>query len=178
MSVAGRVALLVALWLLAWGELSLANVVSGIVVAAALLVAFPARRRTGRRLHVNVVAAARLGAHVTHQLVLSNLVMAREILRRDQTAVPGVLAHRLRRPSEEVVTLITSIIALSPGTMTVDVDEHSSTIYVHFFRLTDVAAARAALERLEQLAVDAIAAPDRRPPDVDPPTTSHPKEPR
>jgi hypothetical protein len=40
--------LLVALWLLAWGEITLANVVSGAAVDAALLVEFPARpRRSG-----------------------------------------------------------------------------------------------------------------------------------
>ena len=51
---------------------------------------------------------------------------------------------------------MTSVIALSPGTMTVDVDRESTTIYVHFFRLRDLAAARASLARLERLVVDAI----------------------
>ena len=57
----------------------------------------------------------------------------------------GVLAHRLRAPSEELVTLMTSIIALSPGTMTADVDPDSTTIYVHFLLLRDLDAARASL---------------------------------
>ena len=33
MRIVGRVTMLVALWLLAWGEISLANLVSGTVVA-------------------------------------------------------------------------------------------------------------------------------------------------
>jgi hypothetical protein len=36
------------------------------------------------------------------------------------------------------------------------VDAGSTTISVHFFRLTDPAEAHAALERLEQLVLDAI----------------------
>jgi multicomponent Na+:H+ antiporter subunit E len=158
----GRFALLVALWLLAWGEVSLANIISGSAVVAVLLVTFPPPQQATGGIHVDLVATARLGAHVLHQLVLSNLVMASEVLRRVPRAQPGVLAHRLRRPSEEIVTLMTSIIALSPGTMTADVDRTSSTIYVHFFRLTDIAAARAELLRLEELAVAAIAGPDDR----------------
>src|SRR4051794_24166215 len=43
-----RVALLVAIWLLAWGEVSIANLVTGIVLAAFLLVAFPVARSVGR----------------------------------------------------------------------------------------------------------------------------------
>jgi multisubunit Na+/H+ antiporter MnhE subunit len=54
---------------------------------------------------------------------------------------------------------MTSIIALSPGTMTVDVDATSSTIYVHFFRLRDVAAARRQLDRLERLVRKALHTP-------------------
>jgi multicomponent Na+:H+ antiporter subunit E len=154
---AWRVALLVVLWLLAWGELTLANILSGTIVAAALLVAFPARRRAGRRLHPSVTGLARLTAYVAWQLLVSNIVMTGQILRRRPGAAPGVLAHRLETPSEEVVTLMTSIISLSPGTMTADITDDSSVIYVHFFQLNDRRAAHASLERLERLVMDAIA---------------------
>jgi multicomponent Na+:H+ antiporter subunit E len=160
---AGHSALLVALWLLAWGELTLANVMSGVVVAAVLLVEFPPHRPTSDHLRLRPLGVARLTGYVARQLVLSNLVMAREILRRSTGARPGVLAHRLQRPSEEVVTIMTSIIALSPGTMTVDVDRDSSSIYVHFFLLDDVDAARAGLIRLEELAVGAVGAATKAP---------------
>ena len=64
---------------------------------------------------------------------------------------PGVLAHHLRVPSEHVVTVMTTVIALSPGTMVVDVDRTSSTVYVHFLFLRDLDAARASLDRLERV---------------------------
>ena len=156
-----RIALLVALWLLAWGEFTLANLVSGVVVASAVAVAFPLGRR-GRvrvRLRFGLAGVVRLAAYMASQLLVSNVLMARQILSRRPDASPGVIAHRLRRPSEEAVTVMTSIIALSPGMMTVDVDPQSTTIYVHFFRLRDVDAARRGLERLERLVFAAIASP-------------------
>jgi len=154
----GRVVLLVALWLLAWGDISLGNVVSGIAVALALLVAFPLHRPAGGRVRLRPLGILRLGGYVVAQLVTSNLVMARELLRRRPRVRPGVLAHRLQQPSEVIVTVMTSVIALSPGTMTVEVEPDSSTVYVHFLFLTDVAAAHRALTRLERLAVRAITA--------------------
>lgn len=174
MRILGRVALLVGLWLLAWGEVSLANVVSGVAVAIVLLVAFPPALRTTGGLRFSAIGAVRLAVYVVVQLAQSNIVMAREILRRRPDTRPGVLAHRLARPSEEVVTVMSSVIALSPGTMTVDVDPDSRVIYVHFFLLRDVEAARASLTRLEELAVHAIA--DRRqvPPDPSPTPTKEP----
>ena len=161
----GLVGLLVILWILAWGEVTLANVASGVLVAVALLVAFPPRRRRGQSdLRLSPVGMARLGGYVVSQLVISNVVMTRQILRRDPARRPGVVAHRLAQPSEEVATLVSSVIALSPGTMTVDVESDASVLYVHFFALHDVAGARTSLARLERHVIDAIAArpePDR-----------------
>lgn len=154
--VLGRVALLVVLWLLAWGDLSIANVVSGVAVAAALLVAFPVQERAGARVHVRPFGALRLGGYVLVQLVSSNLVMAREVLRPRIDVRPAVIHHRVQQPSEEVVAVMTTIIALSPGTMTVDVDVDGCTIAVHFFRLRDEADAHAEIERLERLVVRAM----------------------
>jgi multisubunit Na+/H+ antiporter MnhE subunit len=82
--------------------------------------------------------------------------MTREILRWRPKAHPGVVAHRLTWPSEQTVTLMTSVIALSPGTMVVDTEADSSAIYVHFYDQRDIARARSTLERLERLAVGAI----------------------
>ena len=161
MRIVGRVALLVGLWLLAWGEVSVGNVGSGVAVASALLVAFPPGPRASGHLQFSAIGAGRLAMYVLVQLVKSNAVMAGQILRRRTETVPGVLAHHLRDPSEEVVTVMTSVIALSPGTMTVDVDAESRIIYVHFFLLRDVEAARTSLSRLEDLAVQAIGARER-----------------
>lgn len=151
-----RVGLLVTLWLLMWGQISWANLLSGVLVAVALLAAFPPRRHRGAPVRIDLVGSARLGVSVLTQLVTSNIVMTRQILSRRPGAQPGVLAHNLGRPSDEVVTIMTSIISLSPGTMTVDVAPDSSVVYVHFFDLSDVDGARASLARLERLAAGAI----------------------
>ena len=152
----GLGALLVALWVLAWGELTVANLISGVVVTAALLMAFPARRRASRSRRVDVGGSVRLAGSVAAQIITANVEMTRRILGRRTTFHPAVLAHRLRQPSEEVATVMSSIIALSPGTMTIDVAEDSSVIYVHFFDVSDVEAARAALDRLEHRVIGAV----------------------
>jgi len=147
-----RIALLTALWLLAWGEVSLANIVSGVVVSAAILLALPPTASQSAHARIDLVGSLRLVAYVAAQLVTSNVLMAREVLRPHTTTEQGVLAHRLQSPSEHVVTVMTSVISLSPGTMVVDVDRTSSTVYVHVLFLHDIEAARRSLVRLEQVA--------------------------
>lgn len=158
----GLLLLYLALWILAWGELTPANLLSGLVVATALLLAFPQRRRDGGDLRFSAAGVVRLLAYVVTQLAVANVVMTRRILQH-RAHRPGVLAHQLRRPSAHVATAMSTIIALSPGTMTVDVTSDSSVLFVHFFALDDVGAARQGLARLEQLVTGAIRA--RRHPD-------------
>ena len=155
MRTVGRIIILLSLWLLAWGEASVANIASGVAAAVALLIAFPPGPSRVGRVRLSAAGIARLIAYVVKQLVVANAGMTRRILRND-LAHGGVLAHRLRTPSDLTVTLMSSIISLSPGTMTVDVDDRSETLYVHVLDLSDTDAARASLARLEQLVVDAV----------------------
>jgi multicomponent Na+:H+ antiporter subunit E len=158
MRTAVRVGVLVALWLLAWGEASVANVASGVLVAGALLVAFPpdARRTRG---HIRLLGALRLGGYVAGQLVTSNYLVAREILGWTSSVRTGVLAYDVQQPSDQVVTLMANVIALTPGTMTVEATRHPPVLYVHFLLLDDVEKARRAIARLEELAVATVGHP-------------------
>jgi multicomponent Na+:H+ antiporter subunit E len=152
--------LLVGLWLLAWGHVTVANIVSGIVVAAALLVAFPATRRGRPRTRVHPIAVGRLLLYVLGQLVVSNVIVARGILSRRSHIRTGVIAHRVQHPSDALLTLIANIIALTPGTMTVDVTREPPIIYVHFLLLSDVDDARRVIARLERLVFAAVGDPE------------------
>jgi multicomponent Na+:H+ antiporter subunit E len=163
MSVAVRIVLLTVLWLLAWGEASVANVVSGVLVSGVLLFAFPAAAAAASRrpaVRVAPFGLVRLAGYVVAQLVTSNVAMTREIAGRRRDRRPGVVAFELDEPSEQVVTVMTSIISLSPGTMAVDVTADAAVVHVHFFDLVDVDEGRRSLERLERLVVAAF--PRRR----------------
>ena len=158
MRTAVRVGVLVALWLLAWGQVSVANLVSGVLVAGALLVAFPpdARRAVGG---VRLLGALRLVAYVARQLVTSNYLVAREILGWTSSVRTGVLAYEVRQPSDQVVTLMANVVALTPGTMTVEATRDPAVLYVHFLLLDDVDKARRAIARLEALAIATVGQP-------------------
>jgi len=158
-NVAVRVVSLVALWLLAWGDASVANVVSGLAVAALLLIAFPPGRHRPGAPRVRPGGVLRLIAHVLAQLVPANVLVAREIVTRRSRVRTGVLAYRLQHPSAEVMALVANVIALTPGTMTVEATLDPPVIYVHFLLLHDVEAARRSIARLERLAVGALGVP-------------------
>jgi multicomponent Na+:H+ antiporter subunit E len=159
MSALTRIVLLLAFWLLAWGEISPANVVSGLALATALLIAFPPRRRVAHAHRVSPWGALRLIVYVFGQLITSNLLVAREILSPRSRIRTGVLAYQVQHPSDEVLTLIANVIALTPGTMTVEVTRDPAVIYAHFLLLEDLDDARRTIARLERLVVAALGGP-------------------
>lgn len=158
--IAARLVVLVALWLLAWGEASLANVVTGVVLAAVLLAAFPPVRPSASRPRIRPIGVLRLVVYVLWQLVTSNVLVTREILSRRSRVRTGVIAHHVDRPSDGVITLIANITALTPGTMTVEVSSDPAVICVHFLLLDDVDDARRDVARLERLVHAAIGSAD------------------
>ena len=156
---ARRATLLVSFWLLAWGQVSVANVASGVVVAAGLLVAFPPHRRAVSGPSISPVGAARLVLYVLGQLVPSNVLVTREILGRRSRIRAGVLAYPLQQPSDAVLSLMAHVIALTPGTMAVEATSDPPVLYIHFLLLDDLGEARRTVARLERLAIAALGRP-------------------
>jgi multicomponent Na+:H+ antiporter subunit E len=146
--------LLTLLWVLAWGELSVWNVVTGAALASALLIAFPPRRQT--RVTLRLGGFVRLLAYLLRELVTSNLLVSREALSRSSRVRTGVLAYPVEQSSEELLALMANVIALTPGTMTVEVTHDPGTLYAHFLLLDDVGEARRRLARLERMCRGAL----------------------
>jgi multicomponent Na+:H+ antiporter subunit E len=161
MSLFLRVVSLTILWLLAWGEASITLVVTGVALSLLLFVAFPPARPRATRVRVRPVAMGKLVAYVAGQLVTSNVLVAREILSRRSRVRTGVLAHPMRHQSDEVLTLVANVIALTPGTMTVEATRDPAVLYVHFLLLDDLDEARQAISRLENLSFEALGRPTR-----------------
>ncbi len=153
----GRGVFLTILWVLLWGELSLANVLSGAAVAALLMIVFPTGRRAAPRwARVRPLAFARLVGHVAAQLAVSNAVVTREILSRGSRVRTAVVACRLRSGSESTITMVANIVALSPGMMAVDVRPDPPTVYIHVLHFRDVVDTRRRIAHLEKLVIRAI----------------------
>jgi multicomponent Na+:H+ antiporter subunit E len=132
-----------------------------VLTAAALLVAFPPQRRAAGHIRFSPSGALRLTAYVLRQVVPSNLLVAREVVAPRSRVRSGVIEYQLRHPSDEALNLMAHVIALTPGTMTVEAVRESGTLTVHFLLLDDPERARASLERIDELVTAALGG-DRR----------------
>ena len=150
---------LLAVWLALWGTLSVANVVSGLVVAL-LVVRFlcpAAPAGTGR---VRPVATARLLAYFAVKLVEANVIVAWEVLTPRNRIVEGIVAVPLRTSSDVLLTVIADAITLTPGTLTVHVHREPAVVYVHVLHLEAAEKVRAEVQHLEDLVLAAFGPSD------------------
>ena len=115
-----RVLFLVGIWLCLWSDLSVANVLSGVVVAVAIVAVFG--QRPGR-LIVRPVALVRFTLYFTRKLVESTVVVARAVISPRSAVHAGVVAVPLEGCSDAVVPLIADAISLPPGPLTIEVHQ-------------------------------------------------------
>jgi multicomponent Na+:H+ antiporter subunit E len=127
---------LVVAWVLLWGRLSWANVLSGLAVVAVLLAVVPVGG-TDRRPVVRPLALARLAGHFLVELVRANVTLTRTILAPRDRLRTGVVAVPLDDVSDGVLTVVVNLAALTPGTMIVEVERDPTVIYVHVTALRD-----------------------------------------
>lgn len=146
---------LVLVWILLWGTLSAANILSGLAVALLItvLLPLPVVPVEGR---VHPLALLRLLVVVAYELVLSSLQVAWLAIRPGPPPRSAVLRARLAIKSDLVLALAVNIITLIPGSMVLEIDQERRLIYVH---VIDVGSDRAVtrfyrqIEQMERLLV-------------------------
>jgi multicomponent Na+:H+ antiporter subunit E len=156
MSAIGFGAFLLAVWLLLWGSVTVANVASGLLVVIVVLYVIPTARFPIRRPTLRLAPAAAFVAWVVIDLVRANAVVTREILARQSSINTAVVAVPLPHCSAGVLTLVANTLSLAPGTMAMEVTQEPAVIYVHVLHLDDVEHVRRTIQHLSALAVRAF----------------------
>ena len=130
------------MWVLAWGSLTVANIAGGLAVACALLLVSPDRSMVTDRMAFRPVAVARLLVYVIAEVVKSNVILIGSIVARRSRLHTGVIAVPLPDCSDAMLTMVTNVMALTPGTSPLHVTRHPTVLYVHVLDMRDVAATR------------------------------------
>lgn len=150
---------LTVLWVGLWDDVSVANVITGVIVAVAVLV-FARQPRLARRdrtaVRVQPLAALHFIGHVIVNLVHSNLVLAWEIITPGSRINTGIVAVPLRTESRISMLIVANVVTLTPGTLTVEAKGSPPVLYIHVLHLRDLDAVRRDLHRLEELSVRAF----------------------
>jgi multicomponent Na+:H+ antiporter subunit E len=80
------------------------------------------------------------------ELIVSSIDVAWDVLTPRHRARPGIVAVPLKAKGEAEVLLVTNLISLTPGTLSLDVTEDCNTLFVHAMFADDPDKIRADIE--------------------------------
>lgn len=155
------IAWLTVIWVLLWSTLSWANVLTGVVVAVAVCLAFPLPRvDLGLRLHPWGILW--LVGYLFYDMYTSGVRVTRQIFagRPHRAAVIGV---PLRCRSDLMLAATAVAVSNVPGGAIVEVRRATATVFLHVLeadRPEELEAARRSVWRLEELTVRAFGTRD------------------
>jgi multicomponent Na+:H+ antiporter subunit E len=117
-------------WILLWGNISVANILSGLAIAAliTLLLPLPAVPVQGK---VHLISLAHLIIRVAWYLVVSSTQVAWLAIRPGPPPLNAVLRAHLNIKSDLVLALAVSITTLIPGSIVLEIDQRRRLIYAH-----------------------------------------------
>jgi len=167
-----RIVVLASIWVALWGQVSVANVVFGVVVALVVTFGFPPLDDENGN-DVDLVRAAVFFLRFAVMLWQSTWAVVVEVVRPKLALEEAIVAVPLRTDDPVIVTMVANGITLTPGTLTVDVGPdpppgEGRVLYVHALTLGDLDDLIAGVHELEDLAIAAFPPPTRGP-------TGHPR---
>jgi multicomponent Na+:H+ antiporter subunit E len=140
---------LVLVWILLWGTVSAANILSGLAVALliTLLLPLPTVPIEGR---VHPLSLLRLIVTVAYYLVLSSVQVAWLAVKPGPPPLSAVLRAHLAVKSDLVLALAVNIFNLIPGSIVLEIDQARRMLYMH---VIDVGSDRAVNRFYSQVSV-------------------------
>lgn len=133
------VAVLTAIWMLLWGVFSWATLLTGLIVSAVIVLAFPLPPVTfaGRPHPLGIL---RFAARFLLDLVTASASLAWTAFRFGYEPRNAVIAVQLAVRSDLNLTLCGEAVSLIPGSLILDIDREAGVLYIHVFNMPDQAA--------------------------------------
>ena len=134
--------LLALAWAALQGEITLAHLLAGYLFGYVILAVLARGGVLPSTLTSRTARAAGLAGFFAWELILANVRVAADVLRPRTSIQPAVLAIPLDVTTDGEILLLSMLINITPGSVTIDLSEDRRTLYVHVMHMTSAEASR------------------------------------
>jgi multicomponent Na+:H+ antiporter subunit E len=134
--------LLALAWAALQGRITLANLIAGYAVGYVILSLLARGGVMPSTLVSRTRHAIGLAAFFAWELLVANVRVAMDVLRPRTAIRPAVLAIPLDVTSDGEILLLSMLINITPGSVTIDLSDDRRTLYVHVMHMTSAEASR------------------------------------
>lgn len=132
-------------WAAITGTFSLSNLLFGFLLGMGAL--FLIREQLGTETYfLRMRKLIGLGLLFVYELVLSSVRVAYLICQKSSKLSPGIVAFPLRVTTDAQITVLASLITLTPGTLSLDVSDDRRFLFIHCIDVPDPEALIAGLQ--------------------------------
>ncbi|WP_238651926.1 Na+/H+ antiporter subunit E [Paenibacillus piscarius] len=129
------------LWMGINNDGSFSSFLIGFLLGIGILLLFRRSRSQSRPFYLRRLwSILKLVLIFIRELTISNFVVIGHILRPRLAIRPGIFAYETSLTSAWEVTLLSCLICLTPGTLTLDVSADGTTLYIHAIDIQDAEA--------------------------------------
>lgn len=128
--------LLALAWIALTGQYGASNFFAGLMLGFVVLL-FTHRGRASNAYTSKIKAIAGFFLFFTKELVMANLRVAFDVVTPSHHMRPGIVAIPLDLKTDLEITVLTTLITLTPGTLSLHVDEDRRTLYLHAMYIDD-----------------------------------------
>jgi multicomponent Na+:H+ antiporter subunit E len=144
-------------WVLLWGDVTIANIVGGLL-AGALVIAVAGVSREHPQWRIRPLGVLVFAGVFLREMTKANLIVLRQVLTwRNTRFQEAVIAYPAAPLPPPLLVVLGELITLTPGTMTLETDPAAHTLYVHALHMDDAQGVIDGIRVLERIVVRAFA---------------------
>ncbi|WP_440946491.1 Na+/H+ antiporter subunit E [Methanosarcina sp. T3] len=131
------------IWCLVSGQITLGSVLLGLIFGVVVVAPFSELYRLDEVVHPTGDWISKIPKKLMYfyvlikEIIKANIVVAKIVIKPKIDIKPGIIAVPIRTKTNIGITGIANTITLTPGTLTVDISDDKSVLYVHSIDATD-----------------------------------------
>jgi len=129
-------------WAALQGQITLFNLVVGFALGYAVLALLEKGGVLSSAFQTKAARALSLVAFFTRELIVANVRVAFDVLKPRLVITPAVVAIPLDITTDAEILLLSALINITPGSVTIDLSEDRRTLFVHVMHMTTPEASR------------------------------------
>ena len=134
--------LLALAWAALQGDITLVNLLVGYIVGYLILAVLARGGVMPSTLASRTAHAVGLAGFFVREILVANMRVAADVLRPQTRIRPAVVAIPLDVTSDGEILLLSMLINITPGSVTIDLSDDRGTLYVHVMHMTSAEATR------------------------------------
>lgn len=131
--------LLTFIWVALTGQLNYTNFVFGFIVGFFLLWFLNRKRTSNQDYFMRVPKILAFIMYFLYDMLKANIEVAIDVVTPNYNMKPGIIKFEMDAKTDFEITMLANMVAMTPGTLVIDISKDKKYMYIHVMYLKDIA---------------------------------------